>query len=97
METSPSSTDVTVNEVSSKPTRSLSQHQKYRKALVITTELASIVSEASRNHFDRRLKLIKDLLLYWKNGEEVALTEIDDGNLLHINFYIIIKIRSRRG
>ena len=48
METSPSSTDVTVNKVSSKPTRSLSQHQKYRKALVITTELASIVSEASR-------------------------------------------------
>ena len=48
---------------------------------MLTSELASIVSEASRVHFDRRIKLIKELLVYWKNGEEVALKELDYGKL----------------
>ena len=39
-----------VHEVTSKSTRTLSQHQKYRKAVALTSELASIASEASGHH-----------------------------------------------
>ena len=70
---------VEVTEVTPKPSRVLSQHQKYRKAVVFTCELASVISEASGIHFDRRIRLIKDLINYWKNDDEVALTEVDNG------------------
>jgi zinc finger SWIM domain-containing protein 3 len=74
-----SSDSVQVTQATSKPSRVLSQHQKYRKAIVLTSDLASILSEASGIHYDRRTALLKELIVYWKNGEEVALTEIDDG------------------
>ena len=60
---SPFPTTVEVSKLSSKPTCTLSQHQKYSKALVITSELASIASEASGTH---RMKLIKDLIVLEK-------------------------------
>lgn len=60
-------------------TRTLSQHEKYRKALLLTSELASVASAASHIHFKRRLKLIQELIDFWKCGEEVGLTEIDKG------------------
>jgi zinc finger SWIM domain-containing protein 3 len=62
----------------SKKQRALSQHEKFRKANMITTELAAVISESSQIHFHRRLSLVKKLIEYWKSGEEVALTEIDD-------------------
>ena len=61
--------------------RALSQHQKFRKASILTSELASVANCASRAHFDRRLRLIKNLILYWKNGEEVGLTELTESKL----------------
>ena len=60
-------------------TRTLSQHEKYRRALLLTSELASVASAASYIHFKRRLKLIQERIDYWKCGEEVGLTEIDKG------------------
>ena len=51
---------------------------KYRKALVLTTQLASTASEASHVHFHRRLKLLKELADCWRNGEEVGLSAIDN-------------------
>lgn len=79
LDMSPSDSNIVeVTQVASKPTRVLSQHQKYRKAVVHTSELASVMSESSGVHFDRRIDLIKDLLQYWKNGE-VALAELDYG------------------
>ena len=33
----------------------------------------SVISEASGIHFDRRIRLIKDLINYWKNDAEVAI------------------------
>ena len=50
--------------------RKLSQHQKFRKASVITSELASVASEASHVHFQRRIDVLKDLIVHWKNGDE---------------------------
>ena len=62
----------------SKSGRRLSQNDKYRKALVLTTQLASTASEASYVHFHRRLKLLKELADCWRNGEEVDLSAIDN-------------------
>ena len=59
--------------------RKLSQHEKFRKASILTSELASVASEASNVHFDRRIALLKDLITYWRNGEEVSLMEVEYG------------------
>ena len=48
---------------------------------MLATELASVASEASKNHFQRCLRLMKDLVDYWKNREEVGLIEIDEGEM----------------
>ena len=61
--------------------RSLSQHQKFRKVSILTAELASVASYASGAQFERRLKLIKDLMSYWKSGEEVGLAELNNSKL----------------
>lgn len=66
---------------SAKQKRKLSQHEKYRKALLLTSELASVASGASHIHFHRRLKLLRDLIDHWKDGEEVGLVDLDEGTL----------------
>ncbi len=48
----------------------------------MTSELASVLSEASNVHFSHRMMVVGDLIEYWKNGEEVAIIEVDDGMLL---------------
>jgi zinc finger SWIM domain-containing protein 3 len=58
--------------------RRLSQHEKFRKASLLTTELASVMSHASHIHFKRRMNLLQELIDYWKNGEEVSLTSVED-------------------
>lgn len=63
---------------SKKHRRSLSQHQKFRMASIVTAELASVASYASKARFDRRIKLLKELTTYWKNGEEVGLAEVNE-------------------
>ena len=57
----------------------MSQHEKFRKANILTAELAIVVSEASRSHYYQRLDLIKKLIDSWKNGEEMAWCTIDEG------------------
>ena len=52
---------------------------KFRKASNVTSELASVASVASSTHFERQLELLTDLTTHWKNGDEVANAEIDDG------------------
>jgi zinc finger SWIM domain-containing protein 3 len=63
---------------SKKHIRKLSQHQKFREASIITAELASVASVASAVHFQRRIELLRELVSYWKNSEEVALVEVDE-------------------
>ena len=52
--------------------RKLSQHEKFCKASIITSELASVASEASNVHFQRWLHLLRYMTAHWKNGDEVA-------------------------
>ena len=61
--------------------RKLSQHQKFRKASIVTAELASITSGASNVHFERCIKVLKELVSCWKDGEEVALVEVNPSKL----------------
>lgn len=72
--------ELLVTESSYKGRRKLSQHEKFRKAVALTSELASIASMASNVHFQRRMTLLKNLTDHWKRGEEVGLKDIDDGN-----------------
>ena len=62
--------------------RKLTQHEKFRKASILTTQLATVVSEASHVHFYRRLDLLKDLIDSWKSGNEVTLADIDSGAII---------------
>ena len=71
--------ELLVTESSYKGRRKLSQHENFRKAVVLTSELASIASTASNVHFQRRMTLLKNLIDHWKLGEEVGLKEIDEG------------------
>ena len=72
--------ELMIRECSSSKHRKLSQHEKFRKAAVLTSELASVISVSSNVHFQRRIKLVKDLIDYWKRSEEVGLVEVDKGN-----------------
>ena len=74
-----SESSLVLTESSCKGARKLSKHEKYRKATLITSELASVASTASNFHFHRRMKLLKKLIGYWKLGEEVSLEKIDKG------------------
>uniref|UniRef100_A0A1X7UD11 Uncharacterized protein n=1 Tax=Amphimedon queenslandica TaxID=400682 RepID=A0A1X7UD11_AMPQE len=60
------------------------QYERFRKASLITTELASVASEAFNIHFEQKLSSLNDLLKYWKNGKEVAIHEVtsDDENFV---------------
>lgn len=70
---------VSLSLIKSDKKRNLTQHEKFRKASLLTSELASVMSESSRIHFNRKVDLVKDLIDYWKAGEEVALTPVEDG------------------
>ena len=61
-----------------KSSRPLSQHEKYRKALLLSSELASIANAASNVHFERRIELLSRLTDHWRRGEEVTVTKVVD-------------------
>lgn len=65
--------------ISKKERRKLTQHEKFRQVSIVTSELASVASNASKTHFERRIELLKELVHYWKEGEEVSLIELDKG------------------
>ena len=62
-----------------KPSRRLSQHEKFKKANVCTTELVAVISEASHVNFHRQLEIVQNLCEYWKSGKEVGIKLIDEG------------------
>ena len=75
--TSSSQPAVQVMTYSKQHRKKLSQHQKFRKASILTTELALVASEASNVHFERCIDTLQQLLAFWKNGDVVALTKVD--------------------
>ena len=66
-----------------RPPCRLSQHEKFQKASVCTTELAAVMSEASHVNFYNRLEIVKSLCEQWKSGKEVGLQLIDEGIILN--------------
>ena len=75
-----------ISHIPQKSTSVLSTQQKYKKAALITTELASITSESSGILFDRRIELLQELISSWKEGKEISLMEIDSG--LQVNLVL---------
>ena len=80
----PASPSVDVSHYSCSKRRKLSQHEKFRKASVLATELATVVSEASHTRFYWRLELLKDLISSWKSGTEVGIVDFDSGDLIKL-------------
>ena len=81
----PSAPSVDISFHSYPKNRKLTQHEKFRKASMLTTQLATVVSEASHVHFYRRLDLLKELIDSWKSGTEVTLADIDSGMVTFIS------------
>ena len=79
-----------VSQTSSKQLGTLSTHEKFRKASFVVSDLASVISEASNVHYERRMELVKDLIERWKHGEEVGLMKI--GVYIYIYRYLIVKV-----
>ena len=61
--------------------RKLTQHEKFLKASVACSQVASIARFSSKNHFQRRMKLLNDVFDFWKTGTEVSLVEIGNNKL----------------
>ena len=61
--------------------RQPNQHEKFHKAAVLTSEMVSAISVSSNVHFQRRIRLVKDLIDYWKRNEEVGLVEVEGMSL----------------
>ena len=53
---------------------------KYRKASLLTSELAAVVSSASEVHFERRMELVQQLPDLLKEGKEVHINDLVKGN-----------------
>ena len=60
----------------------MSQHEKFKKANICTTELAAVISEASHVNFYRQLEIVQNFCKYWKSGKEVGLKLINEGLFL---------------
>jgi len=73
------SSSVTIAEIDIKLQRRLSQQEKFRKASIYVTELASVASESSHVHFYCKVELMGKLCEYWKSGKEDGLTLLDKG------------------
>ena len=62
----------------------LSQHQKFRKSLVVCQELASLASDVGMGQFKQRFSLLKTIKNTWAEGIEVSL-HINQGLHFHNN------------
>ena len=49
-----------------------SQHQKYKMAFHVCTQLASVASEACGNRFENRMLCLSTVLNFWTNGEDIS-------------------------
>ena len=71
---------------SAKHRQALTQHQKFHEASIITSQLASVASVASNVYYVRRIDSMKELIDFWKNGQEVGLVEMDPSELQLYNY-----------
>lgn len=48
------------------------QAEKFRHATKISTKLASLVSEVTGSEYMTRMKLLKDVVCAWEDGQEIS-------------------------
>ena len=68
--------DVNVHTTTTSTKRVLSQHEKYRKAHMLSTNLASLASEATGRRYKMRMKVLHELERQWKEDKEVVVVEV---------------------
>lgn len=68
----------------------LSEHQKFNKALAVARELSSLASEVGMSEFKERLNLLKEIRDLWANGKKVTMKAVsmDDTGLICNSFYV---------
>ena len=49
--------------------------EKFRHASKLTTKLASLASDESRQGFEKRMSLLKELVSVWENDKNLTLVE----------------------
>ena len=69
----------------------LSQHEKFRKASFIATEVASIVSYSSRCQFVRRIELLQKISEFWRDGKEVSVVPLEGQLSNYMYMYILCR------
>ena len=57
----------------------LSQHQKFHKAIKVAQEIGSLASEVGMAEFRRRYDVLKTLRDAWMNGKEVLVSVPNEG------------------
>lgn len=57
----------------------LSQHQKFHKAIKVAQEIGSLASEVGMAEFRRRYNVLKTLRDAWMNGKEVLVNVLNEG------------------
>jgi hypothetical protein len=58
-------------------------HEKYCKALSLSKQICTILSDCGTNQFGQRYQVLKDLLKIWAKGEEaIALQHLDNNRAL---------------
>ena len=57
----------------------LSQHQKFHKAIKVAQEIGSLESEVGMAEFRRRYNVLKTLRDAWMNGKEVLVNVLNEG------------------
>ena len=60
----------------------LSQHQKFHKAIKVAQEIGSLASEVGMAEFRRRYNVLKTLRDAWMNGKEVLVNVLNEVHLL---------------
>lgn len=68
----------------------LSEQQKFNKALAVARELSSLASEVGMSEFEERLSLLKEIRNLWANGKKVTMKDVsvDDTGLICNSFYV---------
>ena len=70
---------VTAIENQGEQSATLSQHQKFHKAIKVAQEIGSLASEVGMAEFRRRYNVLKTLRNAWMNGKEVFVNVLNEG------------------
>ena len=73
---------VTTIENQGEQSATLSQHQKFHKAIKVAQEIGFLASEVGMAEFRRRYDALKTLRHAWMNGKEVLVSVLNEGTCI---------------